>query len=164
MKIHIIGCSGCGKTYLAKRLSEKYGIESFDLDDIFWDNAAGYSVKIPPERRAELLENILKNDSWIIEGVYFSWCGRCFEDADKLYVLDMPKHLYKFRIIKRTIKRKLGLEKGKKETLKSVYKLLKWTNKFQKENLPKIREMLSEYEDKTVWVKSRKEVDAVIDG
>ena len=59
MKIHIIGCSGCGETYLAKQLSEKYNIPNFDLDDIFWDNAVGYSVKIPPEKRAELLENIL---------------------------------------------------------------------------------------------------------
>ena len=162
MKIHIIGCSGCGKTYLAKQLSEKYGIPSFDLDNIFWDNAAGYSVKVPPEKRAELLENILKNDSWIIEGVYFSWCGRCFEDADKIYVLDMPKYLYKFRIIKRMVKRKLGLEKGKKETLKSVYNLLKWTDTFQTQNMPKLKEMLAEYEDKTVWVSSAKDVNRII--
>ena len=164
MKIHIIGCSGCGKTYLAKQLSEKYNIPNFDLDDIFWDNAVGYSVKIPPEKRAELLENILKNDSWIIEGVYFSWCGRCFEDADKIYVLDMPKYLYKFRIIKRMVKRKLGLEKGKKETLKSVYNLLKWTDKFQKQNLPEIKKMLAEYDDKTVWVKSKIAITEIISG
>lgn len=40
MKIHIIGCSGSGKTYLAKALSEKYTIPHFDLDDIQWDNNA----------------------------------------------------------------------------------------------------------------------------
>ena len=34
MKIHIIGCSGSGKTYLAKSLSEKYNVPHFDLDDI----------------------------------------------------------------------------------------------------------------------------------
>ena len=39
MKIRIIGCSGSGKTYLAKRLSEKYTIPSYDLDDIQWDNS-----------------------------------------------------------------------------------------------------------------------------
>ena len=31
MKIHIIGCSGSGKTYLANALSEKYNIPHFDL-------------------------------------------------------------------------------------------------------------------------------------
>ena len=34
MKIHIIGCSGSGKTYLAKALSKKYNTPYFDLDDI----------------------------------------------------------------------------------------------------------------------------------
>lgn len=42
MKIHIIGCSGSGKTYL---LSEKYNIPHYDLDDIQWDNNSdGYGV------------------------------------------------------------------------------------------------------------------------
>ena len=40
MKIHIIGCSGSGKTYLANALSKKYNISHFDLDDIQWDNNA----------------------------------------------------------------------------------------------------------------------------
>ena len=35
----------------------------------------------------------------------------------------------------RSIKRKLGIQKGKRETLKSVYNLLKWTETFQDKNL-----------------------------
>ena len=34
MKIHIIGGSGSGKTYLAENLSKKYGIRHYDLDDL----------------------------------------------------------------------------------------------------------------------------------
>ena len=67
--------------------------------------------------------------------MYYSWVQQSFEDADKIYVLDMPKYLYKNRIIKRSIKRFLGLEKGKKETLKSICSLLKWTDTFQNKNL-----------------------------
>ena len=164
MKIHIIGCSGSGKTYLAKALSEKYNITHFDLDDIQWDNTAeGYGVKMPIEKRTELLNNILKNDSWIIEGVYYAWVGKCFEDADKIYVLDIPKRVYTYRIIKRAIKRKLGLAKGKKETLKSVYNLLKWTDTFKNINMVEIRKILSNYTQKTMWIKNRKEVKRVID-
>ena len=162
MKIHIIGCSGSGKTYLAKQLSEKLNIPRFDLDDIQWDNSVdGYGVKVPPEKRDKLLFDILQNDNWIIEGVYYSWVGKSFEDADKIYVLDMPKCLYKFRIIRRSIRRKLGFEKGKKETLKSVIDLLKWTDTFQNKNMPEIRIMLEKYSDKVVWLKSKKEVNAV---
>ena len=163
MKIHIIGCSGSGKTYLAKALSEKYNVPHFDLDDIQWDNNAdGYGVKMPIEKRAELLNNILKNDSWIIEGVYYAWVGKCFEDADKIYVLDVPKRVYTYRIIKRALKRKLGFEKGKKETLKSVYNLLKWTNVFQNKNMVEIKEILNRYSDKTVWINNSKDVQKIV--
>ena len=56
MKIHIIGCSGSDKTYLAKALSEKYNVPHFDLDDIQWNNNAdGYGVKMPIEKRTSLL-------------------------------------------------------------------------------------------------------------
>lgn len=165
MKIHIIGCSGSGKTYLAKALSKKYNIPHFDLDDIQWDNnAAGYGVKMPIEKRTELLNNILENEDWIIEGVYYAWVGKCFEDADKIYVLDIPKRVYKYRIIKRTIKRKLGLEKGKKESLKSVYNLLKWTNTFQNKSMVEIRKILTKYPSKTVWLKSKRDVENILKG
>ena len=128
MKIRIIGCSGSGKTYLAKRLSKKYNIPNFDLDDIQWDNSQNsYGVKMPIEKRGQMLNDILQHSDWIIDGVYYAWVQKSFEDADVIYVLDMPKWLYRFRIIKRFIRRRVGLEKGKKETLKSVYTLLKWT-------------------------------------
>lgn len=165
MKIHIIGCSGSGKTYLAKALSEKYNVPHFDLDDIQWDNNAdGYGVKMPVEKRTELLNNILENEDWIIEGVYYAWVGKCFEDADKIYVLDIPKRIYTYRIIKRTIKRKLGLEKGKKETLKSVYNLLKWTDTFQNQSMVEIRKILTKYPSKTVWLKSKRDVENILKG
>ena len=165
MKIHIIGCSGSGKTYLAKALSKKYNIPHFDLDDIQWDNNAdGYGVKMPVEKRTELLNNILENEDWIIEGVYYAWVGKCFEDADKIYVLDIPKRIYTYRIIKRTIKRKLGLEKGKKETLKSVYNLLKWTDTFQNQSMVEIRKILTKYPSKTVWLKSKRDVENILKG
>lgn len=163
MKIHIIGCSGSGKTYFAKALSEKYNIPHFDLDDIQWDNHSGsYGTKMPVEKRTELLNNILENNHWIIEGVYYAWVGRCFEEADKIFVLDMPKRIYIYRIIKRSVKRKLGHEKGKKETLKSVYNLLKWTNTFQSKSMVEIKKILSAYPEKTVWLKCKKDIQNVL--
>ncbi len=162
MKIHIIGCSGSGKTYLAKALTEKHGIPHFDLDDIQWDNSGAYGTKRPQKERSELLDEILKNEDWIIEGVYYAWVGKCFEDADKIYVLQMPKRVYKYRIIKRSIKRKLGLEKGKKETLKSVINLLKWTDTFQNVNMKEIRNILEKYTEKTVWLTSKRQVQSII--
>lgn len=164
MKIHIIGCSGSGKTYLAKKLSEKYNIPRFDLDNIQWDNSSeDYGVKRPIEKRNALFLEILKNDNWIIEGVYYSWVEQSFEDADTIYVLDMPEYLYKWRIILRFIKRKVGIEKGKKETLKSVTNLLKWTDTFQNYNIKEIKNILEKYTNKVAWVSNTKDVNKIIE-
>ena len=164
MKIHIIGCSGSGKTYLANALSKKYNIFHFDLDDIQWDNnAKEYGKKRTLDERNSLLQDILyNNDEWIIEGVYYAWVQQCFDEADKIYVLDMPGYLYKSRIIMRSIKRKLGILNGKKETLKSVYNLLKWTETFQNKNLKEIRSILDRYDNKVIWLSRKKDVEKII--
>ena len=163
MKIRIIGCSGSGKTYLAKRLSKKYNIPSFDLDDIQWDNSQNsYGFKMPIEKRTQMLNDILQQPDWIIDGVYYAWVQKSFEDADIIYVLDTPKWLYKFRIIRRFVKRKIGFEKGKKETLKSVCELLKWTHTFQNTNMKEIIRILEPYKEKVVYIKKKDEIDRII--
>ena len=163
MKIHIIGCSGSGKTYLANALAKKYNIPHFDLDDIQWDNnAEGYGTKRPLEERNALLQEILNNNEWVIEGVYYAWVQQSFDEADKIYVLDMPRYLYKSRIIIRSIKRKLGIQQGKRETLKSVYNLIKWTETFQNKNLKEIKTILDKYENKVIWLSSKKDVSEII--
>ena len=84
------------------------------------------------------------------------------DKANVIYVLDIPSYIYKTRIIVRFIKRKLGIESGKKETIKSLFDLLKWTDVFQKKNLKEIKRILSNYEDKVVWIKKVQEVDRII--
>ncbi len=151
MKIHIIGGPGSGKTYLANELSGNLGIPHFDLDELQWDNRSGdYGTKRDPDERDVLLEKILQRNDWIIEGVYYSWCGKCFEQADRIYLLSVPRHVYRYRIIRRFVRRKTGLEKGKKETLKSLTALLKWADKFQQKNLNEIREILTSYPEKVI--------------
>ena len=144
MKIRIIGCSGTGKTTLARQLSKEFDIPQHDLDDLQWDNTAGgYGQKTPVEKRDAMLCDILLENDWIIEGVYYSWCEDTFRQADRIYVLDVPPHIYKKRIVRRFLRRKLGLEPGKKETLSSLRALLRWTDTFQQKNMPEIDRLIA---------------------
>lgn len=115
MKIFIIGGPGSGKTTLAKRLSERYGIPRCNLDDLFWDNtAAAYGTKRNPAERDALLDQVLSREDWIVEGVYYAWCGRCFREADRICFLNVPRRVYRRRIIKRFVRRKLGIKKERR--------------------------------------------------
>ena len=151
MKIHIIGGPGSGKTFLAQKLSRELGVKHYDLDDLQWDNSSdSYGVKRVPDERDRLLADVLNHRDWIIEGVYYAWCQQCFADADKIYVLSVPRYKYRYRIIRRFVRRKLGFEKGKKETLKSLSQLLEWADKYQQVNLVEIRKLLVPYSDKVI--------------
>lgn len=151
MRIHIIGGPGSGKTHPAEKLSKELGIQHYGLDDIQWDNDSdSYGIKRAPDERDRLLTAVLNQADWVIGGVYYAWCQQCFSDADIIYILSVPRFKYKYRIIRRFVRRKLGLEQGKKGTLMSLLQLLKWADKYQKMNLVEIRKLLIPYSDKVI--------------
>jgi len=160
MKIHIIGGSGTGKSFIAEKISKKYNVNHYDLDDIFWDNKSdAYGTKMPVEKRIQLLNDILKNDNWVIEGVYYDWLSDSFKNADMIFILIIPSLIFNKRIIFRYFKRKLGiLKSNKKESLKSLKQLLIWTNNFNKNNLPNIKEILKPYDKKVVILKNTSKI------
>lgn len=163
MKIRIVGPSGSGKTFLAEHLSQKYQIPSYELDDLFWDNSSGgYNCKRDSAERDAMLENILQNENWIIEGVQHTWTAATFAEADIIYLLELPALLCRFRIIRRFIKRKMNRESRKNETLKSLVSLLRWTKKFYRVNLPEIKNSLLPYENKIVSVSSKREISRIL--
>ena len=158
-KITIFGGPGTGKTRLADILSDMFNLPVYHLDAFQFEN--DWKPRPKDVRDAKILETVEK-DSWIIEGVYYAWVTESFQMADFIYVLDLPSYIYKYRIIIRFIKRKFGLGTGKKESLKSLYNLLKWTNQFQNKNLKEIAKILEKYDNKVVWISGSREIDEII--
>lgn len=159
MKIRIIGNCGSGKTFLAKALSKKFGIQHFDLDDIYWSNSAKTSgIKRPISERDILFAEIIQKESWIMEGIYYAWAEKSFDDADIIYIIDIPVYICKYRLIKRFFMRKTGLEKCKNESIGYLVKIIKWVDKFQNKNLPEIYALLEKYRNKTVILKNTEEI------
>lgn len=151
MKIHIIGGPGSGKTWLAQHLSTKFGVPAFDLDDIFWDRTANrYGIKASAEKRDSELLIILKRDSWIIEGVYYSWLMKSFKVSDLIVLLQTSMLLRDLRIIRRFIVRKLGILRSKKESLGDFWRLIKWNHDYDKNNLRPALDFISDFKEKTV--------------
>ena len=121
-KIHIIGGPGSGKSYMANLISNQINIKNYDLDDIFWDNSSNiFGSRADVRIRDINLQNILLNNSWIIEGVYYGWLSASFDKADIIIVLKINVYTRDWRIITRFLKRKIGLiQCNKKETFKGL--------------------------------------------
>lgn len=50
-RIHIIGSTGSGKTYLAEMLSTQFNLYYGELDKVMWSGQTELASKNPPERR-----------------------------------------------------------------------------------------------------------------
>ncbi|RCW39623.1 EutP/PduV family microcompartment system protein [Paenibacillus prosopidis] len=158
-KIHIIGSTGSGKTFLARKLSNQLNIPYFELDSVMWSSSVEFSGKNPPGKRDKLLEDIITKDQWIVEGIYYKWVSRSFEEDDIIIFLT-PKPLNRaIKIITRFIKQRTGIEKANyKQTLKGLAEMLKWNQKFDFENKKKIFECLENHKKKLIVVNNNKEV------
>lgn len=159
MKLHIIGGSGSGKSYISALLSRKLNIPHYELDDIFWDNEADvYGVKAPEEERDRKLKEIVSRESWIIEGVYRAWVGPSLLAADNVIVLMPPLSVQEERICKRHEERVSGAAvSNKRETIESVRELIEWNRDYNLVKLPRFIES-SEYKDKLITVNNNLDI------
>lgn len=85
----------------------------YNLGNPQWDNESNdYGLKRDSNERDELLIQLLHKNDWIIKGEYYVWCRQCFEEADIIYLPSVPRFKYRYRYLRR----KIRLEKGKKES------------------------------------------------
>lgn len=163
-KIHIIGSVGSGKTTLAKKLSSQFNVPYYELDNVVWKRSSTGDIRRTDEDRDELLNKIVQSDHWIIEGVHHKWISPSLHNADVIIFLDTDYSIRRYRIIKRFILQKLGLEKANyKPTLKIFKDMFKWNAQFEINSKPEIMNMLSLYENKLVIAKEMSDVTDGID-
>lgn len=155
-KIHILGSVGSGKTTLARRLSTELGIPYFELDNVVrkrHKNSHTGSNKRSPEERDALFHQIICQDEWIVEGVQSGWVNSSFEKADVILFLDPSMNLRRYRIIRRFILQKIGLEKAHyKPTWEIFRKMFQWNHSFEYESKPQILKELKAFPDKVMII------------
>lgn len=140
-KIYIIGPVGSGKTTLARKLSKQLNIKFYELDKVVWDDDNG-NIKRSVEEINSLFNNIINQESWIIEDVGRNCFKKGRDKADVVYYLKLKPITIYYRIIKRWIKQKIGIEKyNYKPTIKSLIELLNWVKSDLKNQKLKIKEL-----------------------
>ncbi|MDR2902109.1 MAG: AAA family ATPase [Lactobacillales bacterium] len=148
VKIYVIGAPGSGKSTYARALSKKLDTPAFDLDDLKWENgdmSRFYSKKRDKSERIALLSTLLaQNKNWICEGVYFrDWITPVIEQADEIIILQPPLWERQYRVVRRAVRRALGLEPSKHKTnIAKTWALLKWAHIYDTEYLPQAMEKI----------------------
>ena len=140
MKIRIIGPVGSGKTTLAKQLSSKYGIPVTSLDELNWTHTENGDVHRTPEERQALLDEVLAQKDWIIEGVQY-WYGQAsFADADVIYFKDVSHVRNLYYLVKRYGQTKL---KSGPEQYGNLRNFLKWETNYRTRERQEILALLA---------------------
>lgn len=159
-KIHIIGSVGSGKTTLARMLSSKLNIPFYELDNVVWKRFKSGDIRRSEEERDAYLIHLISSDAWIIEGVHHKWVVPSFQTADLIIFLDTNYSKRTFRIIKRFILQKIGLEKENyKPTFKIFRDMFGWNAYFENESKPEIINILSQYNNKLIVLKNNIEIE-----
>jgi adenylate kinase family enzyme len=103
-RIHVVGTSGTGKTTYAQRVARQLGVPHIELDSIYW--GPNWTPTETDEFRSQVREQI-NQDAWVIEGNYRAAQDVIWELAEEIVWLDLPASIVWWRVITRTIKRRL---------------------------------------------------------
>lgn len=158
MKIYIMGPTGAGKTYLSKKLSNKYNIESFELDKIVYDQNNLMTHRSNKDIEKDF-NKIINKKSWIIEDIGRKrfYKGRLL--ADKIYYIKISKLKTYKQMIHRWYKQLKNKEDYNiKPTIKSLIKQLNDVRIYKKQE-NKILKELESFKDKLIFIKRGDNLD-----
>ena len=157
-KIVIVGCGGSGKSFLSRKLSEVLGYPIMHLDKEYW--LPGWE-HVTYEEFVEKQRAFISNESWIIEGNYYSSMEMRFAAADLIIFLDINRLVCLYSVIKRLKEKRTDLPEGLDNTVDAEF--LKWIWNFSKNEKPKIIGLHSKYAALPfITITSRKELRELI--
>jgi len=99
-RILVIGSGGAGKSTLAQRLGEILKLEVIHLDSLYW--SSGW-VEMRKDKWRTKVEQILKRDSWIIDGNYGGTLDIRLAACDAVIFLDVSRLTCLKRVMKRVV-------------------------------------------------------------
>ena len=157
-KVIVIGSPGAGKSVFSQKLSKITKIPLYHIDKFYHKEDGTHISKEELECK---LREILKNNSWIIDGNYQRTLEMRVKECDTIFLLDFPTE-----VCLEGAKSRIG---KKREDLPWVEEKLdenfeQCIINFTKEKLPQIYELLDKYKigSNIIIFKSRTEAESYI--
>ncbi len=141
-RICIVGNGGAGKSTLAVKLGEEFKLPVCHIDKLYW--LPGWE-KRPKDEYLKLLEEVVQQDRWIIDGNNKSTMPMRFKRADLIVFLDYHPFFCCYRAIKRmllTVSRP-DMANGCRERFNMPF--YQWILGYRKQQNPIVYKYLEEY-------------------
>lgn len=100
-RLLVVGCCGSGKSTFSRALGERTGLPVVHLDQHYW--RPGW-VETPDDEWPEVVEGLIAEDRWIIDGNFGGTLPARLERADTVVHLDLPRSVCMRSVILRVIK------------------------------------------------------------
>lgn len=159
----MIGSGGAGKSTFARRLGKLLDLEVVHLDALYWN--PGW-VETPKAEWAETVAELVKRDSWIMDGNYSGTFDLRLKACDTVIFLDMPRLVCLWRVLKRSLiyrnRSRPDMGAGCQEKLDPAFiEFILWIWNYPKRTRPKIIGWMRENSGskKVVWLRSPAEAE-----
>ena len=140
-KVIVIGSPGAGKSTFARKLRDATALPLYYLD-LIWHKPDGSNIS--REQFASKLEEIMREERWIIDGNYAHTLEMRIKACDTVFLLDYPLEICLAGAAARIGKKREDMpwvEKGFDTEFRQ------WILDFPKDQLPQIYELLERYKN-----------------
>ena len=132
-RIHITGGPGAGKSFLARRLSQRLSLQYHDLDGI----ALALHVDMPKPldfdelmaQRLPVSQRLAEEEAWISDGSNLEACRPFHDRAEVIVYLSVPWRVAAYRIPMRHAKRSLA-GNNRLPGLMELYRFWRWSGRY----------------------------------
>lgn len=150
-RVAVIGCPGGGKSTFSRALRDATGLPLYHLDALYWRPDR---TTLPREEFYPLMQEIIARDEWIIDGNYQSTLEWRVAACDLLVFLDFPAEVCLSGVRARRGQVRSDMPWVEVE---DDEEFLAYIAAFERENKPRILELLEKYPDKVVVTFSSRE-------
>ena len=157
-RVIVVGSGGSGKSTFSRQLGEITGLPVIHLDKLFWKPNW---TSTPKDEWTEVVRWEIAKPEWIIDGNFGGTRSLRMQAADTIIVLDLPRWLCMYRILKRMVKyqnkKRPDMAEGCFERFDWEFVMWVWNYK-KTSRVRLINELESHREKRVMFLKTRREV------
>lgn len=153
-KILILGCCGSGKSYFSRELAHATGLPLYHLDKIRWRTDWTF---MPREEFIPIIEKIMQEEKWIIDGNYLSTMELRLAYADTVFYFDIPTEECLANVEARKGKTRSDMPDGM--TDRDDPEFIGFIENFKSETAPQVEALLEKFGGEIIVFKSRADKD-----